>query len=141
MVVCGRINFGKSRDIGRWGYVNCGRRDHFDADRHDAFADHVDVARCALREVDDSSFDEGSAIGDAHVDLFSVGEVGDFKPGVEGKSAMRRGEAPHVVDLAGGGVSSVVRNAVPACDSRFGLPDVSRARRGRDVRARVSSAA
>jgi len=107
------------------------RLDHFQFHARDAGSDHLDLARGGEREIDDASIDERSAIGDPDVYFFSVLEIGDFHPGLKRKSAMRRGELFHVVDLAGRRASSVVRNAVPAREAGFGGADFRGDGRGR----------
>jgi hypothetical protein len=115
--------------------------DHFDTHSHHTFTNHIDLARRGERQIDDSAFDEWSAIGDANLDALSVGEVGYLKPGVEGKSAMRGRELFHVEDFAGGGASSIVRIAVPAGDSSLRPSDASRIRKWmRNARAGSSGA-
>src|SRR5438552_2542885 len=111
-----------------------GRRNHFQADTDDAGSQHVDLAARGLRQVDDASVDERTAIVDADVDAFSVGEVGHLDPGLKRKRAMRGGELLHVEDLARGGSSSVVGNAVPARDAGLDRADARRRRRGRNAR-------
>ena len=66
-------------------------------------------------------FDEGTAVDDADVDGFVVGEIDDAHPGSEGQRAVRGGELFHVVDLAVGGGAAVIRMAVPAGESGFAV--------------------
>src|SRR5579871_986660 len=86
---------------------------------HGAGSDHFDLTRGGEGEIDDPSIDEGAAIVDSHGHTLSVLKIADFHPGVEGKRAMRGGQFVHVEDLAVGRAASIVRNAVPTCDSSF----------------------
>ena len=120
----GRIRF-------RWS-------DHFQFHARGAGSDHVDFARGGEREIDDASFDERTAIVDAHVDLFSVVEIGDFDPSMKWKCAMRGGELFHVVNFSGGGAAAVIRIAVPTRDAGFGRSDLCAT--GREAAVRPATA-
>ncbi len=107
------------------------RGDDLYSDTGSARSDHVDLLRGGKREIDDSSFDERTAIGDANLHSFSVIEIVHFDPGSEGERSMSGSELLHVVDLAGCGAPPVVWLAVPACDSGFGVADFRRRRNSR----------
>jgi hypothetical protein len=96
---------------------------YFDFYADDAGLDHVYFAGGGKREVDDSSVDEGAAIGDADVDVFIVSEIRNLEPRIEGKSAMRGGQFFHVEDLSVGGAASMKGRSVPAGDSGFDFAD------------------
>ena len=97
-------------------------------------SDHVELFRGGMRKIQHASLDEWTTIGDAHGDAFSIVEVGDLDDGLKRKRAMRRREFLHVVDLAGGGALSVIRNTVPTRDSGLGVAGMNRRRRGRRIR-------
>lgn len=62
--------------------------DDFDFDSGNAFIDHVELFGCAEGEVEDASFNEGSAVIYFDDDGFAVAEVGDANDGAEGQFAV-----------------------------------------------------
>lgn len=98
-------------------------REDVEANLGDAGSDDLDFLRGCVRKIDDASGDEGTAVDDADVDRFSVGEIGDAHHGSEGKGAVRGGEFLHVVNFAVGGGASVIRMSVPARESGFAGAD------------------
>jgi len=74
--------------------------DHPQTDARGAGAEHVDVARGGLRKVENPALREGAAIVDADVDLFSIRQIRDFDPRLEGQRAVSGGELLHIVGLS-----------------------------------------
>jgi hypothetical protein len=74
-------------------------------------------------EVDDASIDKGPAVDDANVHSLVVAEIHYTYPGIKRQSAVGGHERLHVVNLAIGGLTAVVRVAVPARDAGFGVAD------------------
>lgn len=95
--------------------------DNFQPHTSGAGPEHVDGASGRARKIEDASFHERTAIGDAHVDAFSVHKIRDFDFGLKRKCGMCGGESLHVENFAGGSASSVIRIAVPTRDSGFGM--------------------
>src|SRR5258708_40249098 len=71
-----------------------------------------------MREVDDPSADEWTAVDDPHLHRFLIGQIRDPHPGSERKRSMSGSEFLHVVDLAVRGGAPVIRMAVPTGHSR-----------------------
>src|SRR5580693_3689387 len=93
--------------------------DHRQANTRRAGAEHVDLVRGGLRKIDHAIVHERAAVVDTHVHTFAVGEIFDLHPGLKRKITMRGGELVHVVDLAGRGLTAVIRDAVPTRDARL----------------------
>jgi hypothetical protein len=119
----------------------CGFFNYFDFYADDAGLDHVEFARGGHGEVDDSSVDEGAAIGDADVDVFFICEIRYLEPGIERKSAMRGGQLFHVEDVSIGGAPSVIGRSVPTRDSGFSFADARGLHRSWNMRRSFSRAA
>jgi len=102
-----------------------GRREDVEPDPRDPRSDESDGDGGSVRKIDDAVFDEGSAVGDADVDRFVVGQIHHAHPSTEGQSAMRGSEAFHVVDFAVRGGASVIRMTVPTGEAGFAVSDFS----------------
>src|SRR3954465_12517282 len=64
-------------------------RPHLELHRHDAVADHAEVARGGAAEVDDAAVDVGAAIGDPHEVAQAVRQVRHLDQGAAGQGAVR----------------------------------------------------
>src|ERR1019366_708930 len=87
----------------------------------DAGPDQGDGLRGGVREVDDSSIDEGAAVDDADFDILVAVEIVDAHPGVEGEGAVGGDQLFHVVDFAIGCGTAVIGMAVPTRYSGFAV--------------------
>src|ERR1019366_9547004 len=94
----------------------------------------------SLREIEDASFHKRTTIVDANVHLFSVGEIRDLHPSLKRKAAVRSGELPHVVDLAGGRAASIIGESIPARDSGLDASDTRGCKRRVHARGVMSAA-
>ncbi len=103
--------------------ASLGALDHSQLDLRHTRSDHFNFPRRRQRQIDHSSIDERTSIGNSHLHFFSVVEIRHFHPGLKWKCAMCRSELLHVVDLARCSSSSVIRIAVPACESCLRLSD------------------
>lgn len=78
----------------------------------DSLADDVEFFGGGHGQVDDGSFAEGSSVGYAHDDGFSVAGVGNAEERTEGEGAVGAGHAVFIVGLAAAGAPSVPAVAV-----------------------------
>ena len=85
----------------------------------------AEFSRRVQRKIDDSMIHERSAVVHANFNALAVREVRHLEPRVEGKRAMCRGEHLHVIGFTRCSAPSVVRIAVPTCDSLLGRTDAS----------------
>ncbi len=122
-VWCGRELGGD--DIG----IGMRRADDLQADRANARPQQLNLAGGGFREIDDAPVDEGSAVGDAHIDGEAIRQIRDAHPGIEGHGAVRGGHLFHVVDFAVSRLTPVIRRPIPTGKTFF-----RRAGRRRDGR-------
>jgi hypothetical protein len=93
-----------------------------------AGSDHIDPARRRAREIDNSSVDERTAIGDPHGDHAAVREVLHLHPRFEWKRPMCRRHRLHVIYLSVRRSAAVIRITVPTRNAKLDITDLWRSR-------------
>ncbi len=96
------------------GFVEIDGRDFYEAG---AVANHVELQRSGVRQVDDSVVHEGATIIHAYDDTPVIAQVADAHVARERQSLVRGRHQVHVVDLATGRQSAVKFTAVPGRDA------------------------
>ena len=89
--------------------------------RRDPWTNHVELLRCGVGEIEDTTAYEGPSVGNSDLDLPPIVAIVHLDDGVERQRSMGRGKGVLVVDFAVGSSLAVKPGSIPRGQASFGI--------------------